>query len=514
MVRSSLGKYQLLASLGQGGMAKVYLAVVSGPVGVNKLMVVKVINNDVVEGLEGGVELFWDEARLAARLLHPNIVHTYEVGEIAGNYFLAMEYLDGQVYRMLQARTARERLPLEDELRILCEVARGLHYAHELTDYEGKPLGVVHRDISPQNVFITYEGQVKLIDFGIAKTRDAGHETRVGLIKGKLNYIAPEQLRGEALDRRADVFALGVMLWEAITGRRFAGGANVTEVSKVHTRLKGEEPKLRTVKPDVAEPLAQIVDTAIALEQDKRFPDAASFADAIEAYMEQAGMRPSARALATRMQAIFAQERTSMQKQIDTRLQAMLNGEPGTSLQELPVLGANDDLNTGSGTLAGGPVNLNARLRDTTSHNYAQPASAKSNRRTWAALAVAAATAAAVAVYMRSDSRDTMKPIAGVAPTALPGSVETPTAPLAPPVAAALAGTPTPVDPASAYVALTVSVVPPEAVITIDGAAISVPFSGAFPKDGLAHRIEARAPGYRPWVRLLPIRDALTLDIV
>src|SRR5688572_26864638 len=181
---STLGKYQLIASLGQGGMAKVYLALVAGPSSVNKLMVVKVLKNDVLQGLEGGLDLFWDEARLATRLLHPNIVHTYEVGEIDGHHFLAMEYLDGQVYRVLQSRSQEARLPLSEELRILVEVARGLHHAHELTDYRGVPLGVVHRDISPQNVFITYQGQAKLIDFGIAKTHDGSHETRVGMIKG------------------------------------------------------------------------------------------------------------------------------------------------------------------------------------------------------------------------------------------------------------------------------------------------------------------------------------------
>jgi serine/threonine protein kinase len=347
--RNSLGKYQLIASLGQGGMAKVYLALVAGPAGVNKLMVVKVLQNDTLTGPEGGVALFWDEARLSTRLVHPNIVHTYEVGEVDGSYFLAMEYLDGQTYRVLQARASQDPLPLHEALRILSEVARGLHYAHELRDFHGEPLGVVHRDVSPANVFLTYDGQVKLIDFGIAKTRDADHETRVGLIKGKLNYIAPEQLRGDPLDRRADVFALGILLWEAIAGRRFAGGPGVTEVAKVHARIKGDEPNVRVVKPGIPEELAAIVDRAIALDRDQRFADAISFADALDTYIENTGQRPSAKSLSAWMHSLFAQDRAAMHKVIEERVQGILQHSPAANVSDLPVLPMAEEVHTGSG---------------------------------------------------------------------------------------------------------------------------------------------------------------------
>ncbi|HEX6240152.1 MAG TPA: serine/threonine-protein kinase, partial [Polyangiales bacterium] len=227
----SLGNYNLLASLATGGMAKVYLALRAGPAGFNKLLVVKVLRDDGPGGVEDGLSMFWDEARLAAQLVHPNIVHTYEVGENQGEYFLAMEYLDGQSYRAVSKRAAgRGPLSLAEHLRILSESARGLHYAHQLKDFSGQPLGVVHRDVSPQNIFVTYDGQVKVLDFGIAKTRDAEHKTQVGVIKGKIDYMAPEQLRGSELDGRADVFALGVMLWEAISGVSFAGGRQVPQV--------------------------------------------------------------------------------------------------------------------------------------------------------------------------------------------------------------------------------------------------------------------------------------------
>ena len=286
--QQTLGKYEVIASLGQGGMATVYLALVAGPAGFNKLLVLKILREDVLAGMEEGVNMFLDEARLSARLVHPNIVHTYEVGEHAGRYFIAMEYLNGQSYRVVQRRArAIGGVPIHEELRIIWETAAGLHYAHTLRGYNDEPLGVVHRDVSPQNVFITYDGQVKLLDFGIAKTSDAEHLTQVGIIKGKLDYIAPEQLRGEAVDGRADVFALGAMLWEAVTGKRFAGDRNViTDVTKVHLRISGGEANVRTVRPDIPEQLALIIDRATALKPRDRFPDAGAFADALDSYVQ------------------------------------------------------------------------------------------------------------------------------------------------------------------------------------------------------------------------------------
>src|SRR3954451_1865397 len=155
---SSFGKYRLIASLGQGGMANVYLAVVLGPAGFNKLLVVKALREDVLGNSEEFVHMFLDEARLSARLNHPNIVQTYEIGESDGRFFIAMEYLEGQPLRVAQRKLGPIGLPLEEELRIVAETARGLHYAHELKGLNGESLEVVHRDVSPQNVFLTYEG--------------------------------------------------------------------------------------------------------------------------------------------------------------------------------------------------------------------------------------------------------------------------------------------------------------------------------------------------------------------
>jgi serine/threonine protein kinase len=510
--RSAIGKYQLIASLGQGGMARVYLALVAGPAGVNKLMVVKVLSSEMLHGPEGGLELFWDEARLAARLVHPNIVHTYEVGEADGNYFLAMEYLDGQTLRVLQVRAAQDPLPNVEELRIVSEVARGLQYAHELRDFHGAPLNVVHRDVSPQNVFVTYDGQVKLIDFGIAKTRDAGHETRAGLIKGKLNYIAPEQLRGDPLDRRADVFALGAMLWETVAGRRFAGGANVPEVAKVHKRIKGEEPNIRSVRPDVSEELATIIDRAIHIDREQRWHDAAAFADALDAYIDATGKRPGAKSLAAWMQPRFAQDRAAMHKVIDERVQLILKSPSAVEIEKMPNLPVAEG--TGSGTWPGAERSGTFKGRGPKveeAQSIAGPVGMRPKLRLAAiGAAVTLLVAGALALFMPADAvtLSSPAPIPGETPVAATANQPSSDAP-APGSSVQASDS---LSPAHVTVQLTAS--PPSTQVTIDGAAVTIPFSGEFTKSAALHRIEATSEGYKPSVRLVSFNRDQTVNLV
>ena len=164
--------------------------------------------------------MFLEEARLTARLNHPNVVQTNDVGEDRGRYYIAMEYLEGQTFeRVRRARNAGKLFPIHMQIADAGPTCwPGLHYAHELVDYDGTPLAIVHRDVTPSNVFITYDGQVKLVDFGIAKVLDSLNHTKVGVLKGKARYMAPEQITGGAVDRRADIFSVGVMLWEMLSG--------------------------------------------------------------------------------------------------------------------------------------------------------------------------------------------------------------------------------------------------------------------------------------------------------
>ena len=207
-------------------MADVFLAVQSGPTGsgFQKLMVVKRLRQNLADEPEF-VAMLVDEARIAARLNHPNVVQTNEVGELNGQYFIAMEYLDGQPLHRIQHRNAQRQkdgatAPFSKDLQyvVLLDVLAGLHHAHELLDYDGTPLQIVHRDMTPHNIFVTYEGQVKVVDFGIARAVGRSAETRQGIIKGKVRYMAPEQAIGHNVDRRADVFAIGIILWEVASG--------------------------------------------------------------------------------------------------------------------------------------------------------------------------------------------------------------------------------------------------------------------------------------------------------
>jgi serine/threonine-protein kinase len=329
----AIGKYRPIALLGEGGMARVYLAVMKGPGGFTKLLVIKSLRESLEDPLY--LRSFMFEARLAAQLNHPNVVQTFEVGEEAGRYFIAMEYLEGQSLRTVQRRLAPERLPLPMQLRILAEVARGLHHAHTLVSFDGTPLEIVHRDVSPQNVLITYEGQVKLLDFGIAKAQGGGDLTKTGMIKGKIDYIAPEQILGESVDQRADIFSLGVMLWEAITGKRFSGGAEVADVTKIHNRVSGREPKLRDVAPDTPIRLAEICERAVAPRAEDRYDTAEDFALALTDYLRGTSHMPSARDLADVVGPLFASERKKIRKVIDEQVRLIGAGKPE---QELGVV--------------------------------------------------------------------------------------------------------------------------------------------------------------------------------
>jgi serine/threonine-protein kinase len=212
-------------------MAEVLLALQDAGGGVNKVVVLKWIWPDLATDRDF-VTMFRDEARLAIRLNHANVVQTLEVVEDAGDLAIAMEYLHGQPLSAVLNHhlTGPHQLSLSLRLRILVDVLAGLQYAHELTEYDGTALGVVHRDVNPHNVFITYDGQVKLMDFGVAKTVAAAYQTRPGAIKGKLAYLAPEYLRSDVVDRRADVFAAGVMLWELLAGHRLWHGMSEAQI--------------------------------------------------------------------------------------------------------------------------------------------------------------------------------------------------------------------------------------------------------------------------------------------
>jgi serine/threonine protein kinase len=217
-----IGAYEIVAHLRSGGMATLYLGRRTGAAGFARHVAIKVVHAHLAEN-RAFVRMFLDEAFLSARITHPNVVHVEELGESEGAYFLVMEYVHGAALsQLLKALSARgRRLTPELAVWIAIQIADGLHAAHELCGDDGQPLQVVHRDVSPQNVLVSYAGHVKVIDFGIAKARSRAKETATGSLRGKLRYMAPEQGFGRDVDRRTDVYALGIVLWELLTVRRF-----------------------------------------------------------------------------------------------------------------------------------------------------------------------------------------------------------------------------------------------------------------------------------------------------
>ncbi|WP_394831494.1 serine/threonine protein kinase [Pendulispora rubella] len=335
-------RFRVLAQLGQGGMANVHLAIARGPVGFSKLVVLKSLRADLVDD-PAMVEMFLHEARIAARLNHPNVVQTFEVGEESGHHAIVMEYLEGQTLAQIRrrARASVGGLPLEIHLRLLNDVLGGLHYAHELSDYDGTALGLVHRDVSPQNIFVTFDGQVKLLDFGIATlTTGRRIETQTGVLKGKIDYMSPEQMMEAELDRRSDLFAMGIMLWEAAAGRPLWQG--LTEVGVMNRVLNGDIPRLRDVNPLVSRGLERICLKAMARSREERYATAAELQLDLESELASMGAPIKQRELGGFVADLFADVRAERKTFIDLQVRraARFSGSESDALRPLllPVL--------------------------------------------------------------------------------------------------------------------------------------------------------------------------------
>ena len=343
-------------------MAVVYLAASQGPRGFSKLVVVKELKEEFTHDAEF-TSMFVDEARLAARLNHPNIVQTYEVEEQQGHFFIVMEYLEGQPLSQTRSRLARLGATMRDhQVRVLCDVLEALHHAHELADYDGKPLNVVHRDVSPHNVIITYDGVAKLVDFGIAKASDQSSQTRTGVIKGKLAYMSPEQAFGKPVDRRADIFAVGVILWEAITGRRMWKGN--AEGAIAHRLSVGDIPKITEYVPEPPPILKAICERALAPRSADRYPTAAAMRADLEKYIATLVQKPTARDLGGLVAQAFAEERARLASLIEEQMR-VVRATSDTGPIELPKIAAIQTLTPHANTpiSKSGPLSMQMSAR-------------------------------------------------------------------------------------------------------------------------------------------------------
>ena len=329
------GKYRCVLRLDSGGMAEVFLAVAQGPVGFNKLFVLKRLREALAENLEHR-DMFLHEARLAARLNHPNVVQTYEVGEDDTGIFIAMEYLEGQPLSRIRREITKRGVDVSHAIhaRIASEVLCGLHYAHEVADYDGTPLRIVHRDVSPQNIFVTYDGQVKIVDFGIAKTHDSG--TQAGIFKGKFAYTAPEQLRGESIDPRADVFTTGIVLWEMLTGEKLLAADNPAQTL---SRLLNEPiPDVASLVPAIDPRLNAIVMRALERNPAHRHQSAQAMRDALEEFLVVAGHSVRQDQIARMLGELFRAERARVQRAIKEEIATWVHSPSSSRVVAAPRL--------------------------------------------------------------------------------------------------------------------------------------------------------------------------------
>jgi tetratricopeptide (TPR) repeat protein len=300
------GKYQLLDKIAVGGMAELYRAKVTGDYGFEKQVAIKKILPHLSD--EGNlVKAFIDEAKLAALLQHENIVQIYDFGNLNGEYFIAMEYLFGKDLRKLTYKAKAKAVPidLENILYVISRICAGLDYSHNLKDLQGKPLNIIHRDINPQNIIITYEGQVKIIDFGIAKAASHNSTTHEGLIKGKLAYMSPEQANGKTIDHRSDIFSSGIILYELLAGQRMFQG----ETMHIYTQVRDAvyEP-LESLMPDLPARLHEVVQHALAKEPDQRYQSGGEMLADLEECIYQLSFRPNARNFAVCVKDLFKRE--------------------------------------------------------------------------------------------------------------------------------------------------------------------------------------------------------------
>jgi serine/threonine protein kinase len=301
-----LGKYELIKRLSVGGMAEIFLARAVGLPGFQKLVAVKRILPQLADKVDF-IEMFVDEARIAATLQHTHIAQTYDVAVLRGNYIIAMEYLHGEDVRSILSASvrAKQRILLEHILQIMLALCSGLHYAHEKEGLDGKPLQIVHRDVSPGNVFVTYEGDVKLLDFGIASAATQAREGTTGSIKGKVSYMSPEQARGDEVDRRTDVWAAGVILYELSLGRKLYRGTDYEILNKI---VKGEIVPPHDVDPGFDPKLEQIVLRALRRDREERYQTALEMQLDLEALARERGLFLSTTGLKSFMSKLFGQK--------------------------------------------------------------------------------------------------------------------------------------------------------------------------------------------------------------
>jgi serine/threonine-protein kinase len=322
-----LGRYELLAPLASGGMAQVWIARLAGEHGFERLVAIKTMRPEQAES-DSMRRMFLDEARIAARITHTNVVEVLDLGDEEGIVYQAMPLVEGESIAALLRRRKQlgaAGLPAGVAARVVADVLCGLHAAHELTDEEGRLLHLVHRDVSPQNVLVGVDGVAKIADFGVAKARwRLADETEAGQVKGKFGYMAPEQLDRRSVDRRSDVFSMGVVLWETLVGQRLFGGIDV--IDTIAKLREARIPDPRTVVPSLPAPLAEVAMHALARDPRARFATAAEMSDAVDEAARVSGVAATTKEVGTLVADLCADELERRRESVRDAVRAVTRG--------------------------------------------------------------------------------------------------------------------------------------------------------------------------------------------
>lgn len=302
-----IGRYQVLRKIATGGMAELFLAKQVGMEGFEKVVAIKRILSHLGHD-EEFINMFRDEARIVAKLSHPNIVQIYDLGKSNDTYFIAMEYIPGRNLSSVakRAKSLGLRLPAVYIARCMAQACDGLHYAHTRKDLDGQPLNIVHRDVSPQNIIVGFSGQVKLVDFGIAKAATKIAHTRAGVLKGKYAYMSPEQIRGEEIDARSDLFAVGIVLYELLAGRRPFEKENSIQTLKAIVQDQQTDP--RELNPDIPVGMVEIIQKALSKKRDERYATAQEIQIALEDFVASGTERANNIVVSQWLSSLFADE--------------------------------------------------------------------------------------------------------------------------------------------------------------------------------------------------------------
>jgi len=361
------GRYYLTQKIAMGGMAEIFRAKSIGAEGFEKAVVIKRILPHFCED-ESFVTMFQDEARVAAHLNHANVVQIFDFDEVDGLYYIAMEYVEGQdLKRVLDVGTKLGKpLSIAQAVLVMIEAGQGLDYAHK-REVDGKPLNIIHRDISPHNMMVSYNGEVKIMDFGIAKAASRSTKTRVGTVKGKCAYMSPEQARGKQLDGRSDLFALGVCLWEMVTGKRlFVGESDFETLNNV---LRAEVPSVCELNPDADEDLNKLIMAALDRDVDVRPKDVSAWVAMLRKWFYSTVPDPSAVTLKAYMHELFSDQIAKLKEDVHREAEALADmrtnsglRRPITKSNRVPALNTDDEATVALDTSAGLPGDQDATM--------------------------------------------------------------------------------------------------------------------------------------------------------